>query len=100
VTPNNRHKIELFVRAQNLLHVDENGLTDDTSFDDVQAVAQVCPQIRELTRGLNTREEYAINRLATLTEAVCMTWGQPNRQAVKEWQIARCELLQLRIPRV
>lgn len=97
MTPNNRHKIELFVRALNLLQVDDDGLTDETQFDDAKAIAQTCPDIREITRGFNTPEEFALNRLATLTEAVCLTWGQPNRQAVKAWMIARCELLDLRL---
>jgi hypothetical protein len=96
---NSRHKIELFIHAQSLLHADENALTDETEFDDVKAIAQLCPDIREITRGFNTPEEFALNRLATLTEAVCMTWGQPNREAVKAWMIARSELVELRIPR-
>jgi hypothetical protein len=100
MTPENRRAIEIFVLSQRFLHADENGLTDDCEFDDVRAIADTCPTIREITRGLNTPEEFLLNRLATLTEAVCMTWAAPNRQAVKEWRIARAELLELRIPRV
>jgi hypothetical protein len=59
MTPNNRHKIELFIHAQSLLHADENALTDETSFDDVKAIAQLCPDIREITRGFNNPKSSA-----------------------------------------
>lgn len=100
MTPENRRAIEIFVLSQKFLHCDENGLTDECEFDDVKAIADTCPMIREICRGFNTPEEFALHRLATLTEAVCMTFGQPNPAAVKAWLIARGELLELRIPRV
>ena len=95
-----RHNCQLFLGSLDLLHVDDDGLTDATHFDDVKAIAQTCPLIREITPAGDTPYLLALNRLATLTERVCLTWGRPDRQAVKQWLIARAELLLLQIPRV
>jgi hypothetical protein len=51
-----------------LLHVDADGLTDATEFEDVKAIAQICPQIKEITAAGETPEQLALHRLATLTE--------------------------------
>jgi hypothetical protein len=94
---NDRNTIDIFTKSLTLLHVDDNGLTDETELDDIKAIAQICPQIRDITAAGETPEDLALHRLATLTERVCLTWGVANRQAVKEWSIARAELLVLRI---
>ena len=44
-----RHSCDLFTRSLTLLVVDDNGLTDATSFDDVKAIAAICPEIRKIT---------------------------------------------------
>jgi hypothetical protein len=97
MTPDDRAKCETFVRSLNLLHVDGDGLTDATDFDDIKAIAQVCPMIKEITAAGETPEQVVLHQLAILTERVCLTWGIANREAVKQWLIARGELLVLQI---
>ena len=46
-----RQKCTLFTYSLRLLDVDDDGLTDATDFDDVKAIAQVCPEINEITRA-------------------------------------------------
>jgi hypothetical protein len=65
-----RHNCELFVRSLTLLHVDDDGLTDATDFDDVKAIAWICPQIRDITAAGGTPYLLALNRLATLMPGV------------------------------
>ena len=43
-----RHNCELFTRSLELLHVNEDGLTDETDYDDIKAISQVCPQIKQI----------------------------------------------------
>jgi hypothetical protein len=97
MNPADRHKCDIFVRSLKFLHVDDDGLTDDTDFTDVKAIAQLCPEITEITKAGDTPEQLALHRVAVLTESVCLTWGMANPKAVKEWLIARGELLVLRI---
>ncbi|MGZ4563131.1 MAG: hypothetical protein ACXVX6_06055, partial [Mycobacterium sp.] len=91
MTPDQRHKCHIFVRSLSLLDVDDDGLTDATDFDEVKAIAQVCPEIKQITEAGDTPEQLALYRLAALTERVCLTWGQSDRQAVRGWLVARAE---------
>jgi hypothetical protein len=100
MTPEER-LCEIFIRSLNLLHVNHDGLSDQTELDDIKAVAQIAPDVQELAATGNTPYSMMLHRLATLTESLCLSWGgDPNPKLVKAWMIARCELLQLRIPRV
>jgi hypothetical protein len=99
MTPEER-MCEVFIRSLNLLHADSDGLTDETEFDDIKAIAQIAPDVQELTATGNTPYSMMLHRLAALTEALCLSWGgDPNPKLVKGWLIARAELVELRIPR-
>jgi hypothetical protein len=65
-----RHNCDIFIKSLSLLHVNDDGLTDATSFDDVKAIAQICPQIRDITAAGGTPYLLALNRLATLMPGV------------------------------
>lgn len=97
MTPNDRHKCDVFAKSLNLLEVDDDGLTDNNDFTEIKAIAQLCPEIKQIAAASETPEQLALYRVAVLTEAVCLTWGMANRKAVKDWLIARGELLVLRI---
>jgi hypothetical protein len=56
-----RHNCDLFVRSLSLLHVNDDGLTDETEFDDVKAIAWICPQIRDITAAGETPEDLALH---------------------------------------
>jgi hypothetical protein len=92
-----RQKCDIFIKSLDLLHVNDDGLTDETDFTDVKAIAQLCPEIKAITAAGETAEDVVLHQLATLTEKVCLTWGVANREAVKQWLITRGELLVLRI---
>lgn len=67
---NERHRCDLFVRSLSLLHVDDDGLTDATDFDDVKAIAQICPEIKEITGAGPSgrpRQPHAARRQPPLT---------------------------------
>lgn len=100
MTPDQRQTCDLFVKSLTLLEVDGDGLTDNNDFTDIKAIAQVCPEVKQITEAGETPEQLALYRVSALTEAVCLTWGMANRKAVKDWLIARAELLVLQIPRV
>lgn len=97
MTPEERNKCALFVHALRLLHVDDDGLTDDNDTDDLNVITQVCPEVKAMTAAGDSPYSLALHRVATLTERVLLTWGRPDRQAVKDWLIARGELLELSI---
>jgi hypothetical protein len=97
VTPDERHWCDTFVRAQTLLTVDDDALTDDNDLNDLEAIAAVLPQVKEFTAAGDTPEQLAIHRLACCTERLLLTWARPDRQAVKDWLLARGELLDLRL---
>ncbi|HWX99802.1 MAG TPA: hypothetical protein VNY55_08005 [Mycobacterium sp.] len=74
-----RHNCDLFVRSLSLLHVNDDGLTGATSFDDVKAIAQVCPEIRDITaagdvakkspdQGVCKSQQTTIRRLLGVSE--------------------------------
>lgn len=44
-----------------------------------------------------TPEEMALGRLVVLTKDVLQTWAEPNPQAVRDWLVARSELLKLKL---
>jgi hypothetical protein len=94
-----RYKCDLFVLSLRLLDVDDDGLTDDVDFNDVKAIAGVCSEVRQITAGYTSPYEILLHRVADLTERVCYTWAHPDPATVKEWLIARGELLELLIPR-
>lgn len=45
-----RHKLDIFTRSLSLLDVDDDGLTDSCDFDDIKAIAQICPEIKKSPR--------------------------------------------------
>jgi hypothetical protein len=81
-----------------LLHVTEESLSDDNDMTDMQAIWDVAAEVKQITAAGNSPEELAINRLAVCTERVLLTWGVKDQLAVKDWLIARAELLELQIP--
>jgi len=97
MTPDGRRWCGTFVRAQTLLHVDDDGLTDENEQDDLEAIAQIIPEIKQLTAAGDTPEQMAIHWLAICTERLLLTWARPDRQAVRDWLVARSELLELRL---
>lgn len=100
MTEDERFKCGIFVRSLSLLKVDDDGLTDDNDMDDLEAISQVCPEVKAITSTGESPYELALHRVATLTEQVLLTWARPDRKAVKGWLIARGELLVLQIPHV
>lgn len=97
MTDEQHRQCRIFTSVLRLLDVDDAGLTDKNDFDDLQAIAQVSAEVKEFTSAGDTPEELMLHRVATLTEKVLMTWGNPEPATVKEWLIARAELLQIRI---
>jgi hypothetical protein len=100
MTPDERHWCDTFVRAQTLLHVNDHALTDNNDLDDLEAIAQIIPEVKQLTAAGDTPEQLAIHWLAICTERLLLTFARPDPAAVKAWLIARGELLVLQIPNV
>lgn len=92
-----RHLVGVFLYAQTLLNIDDTGLTDDNQVDDLVTVAKLCLKVKTMTAAGDTLEQLCLHRLATLTEGVLVTGVTPSRQAVKQWLIARAELVELRL---
>jgi hypothetical protein len=95
MTPDER--CETFVRALTLLDVDDDGLTDNNNLDDLEAIAQICPDVKNITSPGDSPYALALHRLAVLTEDLLVTYVFPDRQVVRGWLIARAELLDLRL---
>lgn len=89
--------IDVFIRSLNLINTDENGLTADNLPVDMEAIAQICPEIRAITAAGETPFQLALHRLAALTEQVVTTYVLPDRAIAKAWLIARGEVLELRL---
>ena len=85
----------LFVRSLSLINVDDDGLTDANDFTDLEALSQVCPEIKLMTAAGNTPYSLGLHRVATLTERILLTWARPDQRAIKEWLLARGELLEM-----
>jgi hypothetical protein len=63
-------KCDLFLRALSLLKVDDSGLTDATDFDDLRAITQICPEIKEIIGAGpsgHPRQPHAARRQPPLT---------------------------------
>jgi hypothetical protein len=91
--------IDLFIRSQSLLHVEEGdaSVTADNIPADLEAVAQVAADVLTLTANANSPFEIAVYRLALLTLKVVVTYVVPDREIVRRWQIARTEVLLLQL---
>ena len=89
--------IGVFIYSMSLLCIDETGLTDDNQLDDLETVARLCRDVKAITAEQRTPEEMALRRLALCTEDVLVTWVILSRRAVKQWMIARAELLELQL---
>ncbi|MBV9350804.1 MAG: hypothetical protein JOZ23_04610 [Mycobacterium sp.] len=92
-----RHLVGAFLYGQTLLNIDDTGLTEDNQLDDLVTVATLCLKVKAITAAGDTLEQLCLHRLATLTEEVLFTGAVRSRQAVKQWLIARAELLELKL---
>jgi hypothetical protein len=97
VTDDERRLCDIFVESLELLDVDDTGLTADNRLADMNAIAYACQQVKAIAAPGDTPEQLALNRLAVLTEDLLVTYVFPDRRVVRDWLVARSELLQLRI---
>jgi hypothetical protein len=97
MTDDERRLCDIFIYSLSLLHVDDTGLTADNLLADMNAIAYACRQVKAITAAGDTPEQLALHRLACLTEDVLVTYIFPDRQVVRDWLIARAELLELRL---
>ncbi|MDT5354455.1 MAG: hypothetical protein QOJ56_2987 [Mycobacterium sp.] len=97
MTDAERQLCDIFIYSLILLHVDDTGLTADNGLSDINAIAYACRQVKAITAAGDTPEQLALHRLAVLTENVIVTYVFPDRQVVRDWLIARAELLELRL---
>jgi hypothetical protein len=88
-------KCDLFVRSLDLLDYDENGLTAKNTLTDLEAIAQICADIRAFTAAGDSPFELSLHRLVLLTEVVLTTYVLPDAPIVTQWVNARGELLEL-----
>jgi hypothetical protein len=97
MTPDERHKCDLFIRSLSLLDYDRSGLTATNLLSDMEAIAQTCLEIRAITAEGATPFELALRRLALLTEHVLTTYIIPDPPAIPEWLAARAEVSKLHV---
>ncbi len=93
-----RRTVDEFVAELSRLRADENGLAPDYGFAELNPIAKLCYEVENLTTDADTPEELLLHRVAILTgdliAAVILGGG---RTIVREWLIARAELLRLRL---
>jgi hypothetical protein len=96
MTDEERHAIDEFLSAIRRLRVDEKGIAPDYGFAELNPIAKQCFAVEDITAAGNTPEEILLHRVARLTGDLITTviLGE-GESIVREWLIARAELLQI-----
>lgn len=96
MTDDDRRIIDCFRYSLTRLHIDDDGLTPDNTLPELNAVAYFAMRTKAITAAGDSPEELLLHRLAELTGDLLVTpWLGDGPAAVREWLIARGELLEL-----